>query len=129
MFDQSLARLKQENEKLRKRLAATQQLGLRGEALKVFETHCLTNLELDRQGNITGIQGRDGQRYAAVVWLERARQGQEGPVVQALLATNDSQSEISQPHVSVDQLTTLSAAQLAAIACGDLVVTISVLAP
>ncbi|MGD1942699.1 MAG: hypothetical protein ACFB0G_15435 [Leptolyngbyaceae cyanobacterium] len=127
MFDNSLARLKQENEKLRKRLAATQQLGLRGDALKAFETHCLTNLELDQQGNISGIQGRDGQRYTATVWLERARQGQEGPAAQALLATNDSQSEISQPHVGVEQLKTLSAAQLEAIARGDLVVTISVL--
>mgnify|MGYP001794773447 CR=1 FL=1 len=127
MFENSLAQLKQENEKLRKRLAATQQLGLRGDALKAFETHYLKNLELDKQGNINGIQGRDGQLYVADVWLKRARQGQEGPAVQALLATNDSQSEISQPHVGVDQLKTLSTEQLAAIARGDLVVSISVL--
>jgi hypothetical protein len=90
MIQDQLARLKQENEKLRKRLAATQQLGLQGAVLQAFEACCLSRLVLDEQGQISHIHGQDGNAYAPEEWLQRARQGQEGAEIQALMGNRDS---------------------------------------
>jgi hypothetical protein len=94
MIQDHLARLKQENEKLRKRLAATRQLGLQGPALQAFEACCLSQLMLDEQGQIGSIKGQDGQDYEVEAWLQRVRQGQEGAEIQAILAANDSEPEV-----------------------------------
>jgi hypothetical protein len=89
MIQDHLARLKQENAKLRKRLAATRQLGLQGAALQAFEACCLSQLVLDEQGQISHIHGQDGNAYTPEEWLQRARQGQEGEEIQALMGNSD----------------------------------------
>jgi len=94
MIQDQLARLKQENEKLRKRLAATQQLGLQGAALQAFEACCLSRLVLDGQGQISHIQGQDGNVYTPEEWLQRARQGQEGEEIKTILTTHGSGSDV-----------------------------------